>query len=97
MAVTVTAVPDSLSFPGVRPGSSGPDIPQFPFSELPSFAGGVLIKNPTVGATVSFNLDDETGHFAIRDIFVMELVEQVFDGSESPPRSEERRVGKECV
>ena len=37
MAIPVDAVPTSLAYPGVMPGSFGPDIT--PVGDLPSFNG----------------------------------------------------------
>lgn len=74
MPAAVDYVPQSLSFGGVLPGSSGPDIT--PVSDLPSFAGGIQIKSAPADATATFNISGDTDHFSIRDVFLMELVDE---------------------
>ena len=54
MAIPVDAVPTSLAYPGVMPGSFGPDIT--PVGDLPSFNGGVRIRNAPVAASVTATL-----------------------------------------
>src|SRR5690242_13353382 len=86
MAASISFVPDHLDFPGVMPGSSGPDIT--PVGDLPSFAGGIHIKNAPVATQVKLTLQDATEHFSIRDAFVLEWVEERVQGGggeEGPP------------
>lgn len=75
MAAHVTAVPDTLNFGGVIPDTFGPDIT--PVSDLPSFNGGVAINDVPTNAKVTFTLRGDIDHFAIRDVFVLELVEKI--------------------
>ena len=48
MAIPVDAVPTSLAYPGVMPGSLGPDIT--PVGDQPSLNGGVRIRYAPVAA-----------------------------------------------
>jgi hypothetical protein len=83
MAIPVDAVPTSLAYPGVMPGSFGPDIT--PVGDLPSFNGGVRIRNAPVAASVTFTLVDETGHFSLRDVYVLEWVSEIVRGGDGNP------------
>jgi hypothetical protein len=63
------------------PGSFGPDITTFG-GELPSFSGAVQIQDVPVNANVRVSITGDTDHFAIRDVFLMELVERFVGGGD---------------
>jgi hypothetical protein len=81
MATPVTVVPQTLSFGAVPPNSIGPDIGTFG-GDLPSFVGGVQVEHVPVDANVSVRITGDTDHFAIRDVFLIELVERFVGGGD---------------
>src|SRR4051812_27874909 len=69
--------PSSLNFGGVPRGSGGPSLDQSnPFTTLPSFAGGVEIRNVPADATLTVGITGDTARFGVESVFVMAFAEQ---------------------
>jgi hypothetical protein len=84
MATPVNVIPAALDFGDVVRGSFGPDTT--PISvDLPSFAGGVQIREAPIDANLTVSITGDTAHFRIRDVFIMEWVMQPIDPGELPP------------
>ena len=93
MPAAVDFVPQSLNFNGVLPRYlPGRDIT--PVSDLPSFAGGIQIKSAPTDANLTVSISGDTDHFAIRDVFLMELVDEPVDSGELPPPGRGGRPGR---
>jgi hypothetical protein len=80
---TLTTVQPALNFGGLPFDSFGPDIT--PIGELPSFNGGIEIKDAPEDGLMSVTIEGDTDHFFIRDIYVMEWVMEPVDPGELPP------------
>jgi hypothetical protein len=86
MTTPVDFSPTGLGFGGVLPGAIGPDITTFG-GDLPSSAGGIKIAEAPIDANLTVSIIGDTSHFHIRDVFIMEWVEEVVrpDPGERPP------------
>jgi hypothetical protein len=71
MGVSVAYQPEWLDFGGVPPNAAGPDISTFG-GDVPSDHGGIWIGDPPVGASVVASVKDDSRHFALRDLFVLD-------------------------
>ena len=86
MPVNATINRSNIDFGGVIPGTSGPDIT--PVWDLPSFNGSLEIPSAPSDAMLSVTLKDDTDHFAVRDIYIMEWTSEIWlpgDGEGPPP------------
>ena len=84
MATIVNYEPLQLRFGGVFPDTSGPDISTFG-GDLPSQAGGVLFDEASVAAKVTAAIVGDTTHFAVRDMYVLEWVDEIVRKGPPPP------------
>src|SRR5690348_13861874 len=87
MGANVTFTPARIDFGGVAPGSSGPDITVDPSAGPPhtSFAGGVQITNAPVDARITAHIENDTTHFMVRDVIIMQWEVEEIAPSELPP------------
>jgi hypothetical protein len=84
MATAVNYTPLQLRFGGVLPDTVGPDISTFG-GDLPNPAGGVVFDEAPVAANVTAAIVGDTTHFAVRDVYVLEWVDEVIRKGPPPP------------
>lgn len=83
MEAIANTVQADHNFGGVPLGSFGPDIT--PVWDLPSFNGGIEIKEASADGLMSVSITGDTDHFFVRDIYIMEWIWRPVDPGELPP------------
>lgn len=76
MTTAVSYQPLALAFRGVLPNTFGPDVSTFG-SDVPSSAGGITFVAAPVAARVSAAIIGDDQHFQVRDLYVLEWVDEI--------------------